>query len=130
MTKDEVIKEFRATMDMIALYRQWDDDTQYLSSTTAIMEHPAVQKLKDMGERALKHSLLRMQCGEASWGDIMLVGILAGLRGPAIPPHMRGKYYDICNLYIKWGIRNGFADARFGEHIKVGKSGDTDNSST
>lgn len=90
---------------VVRLLRQWREETAYLSSSTAITNHPAYQELIAMGTLALPflfHDLEQTKDGHLSKALTAITG------AHPIPADQRGKIRGIAETWLQWGRDNGY----------------------
>ncbi len=87
------------------LLNQWRDETAYLSSTTAIVGHPAYQEIIALGPAVLP--LLFRDLEQTHDGH--LSGALAKITGAhPVPEEHYGKIRKIAEAWLRWGRENGY----------------------
>jgi hypothetical protein len=84
---------------------QWEDETRNISSPKAIMRHPAVQKIVEMGDGAVPMILRRMADRPWFWFGV-LMQITKEPTDP-IDPSMRGDMQKMTEAWLKWGRDRG-----------------------
>lgn len=86
-----------------SLSRQWQEDTQWLSSTTEIAMHPAYQAIIGMGSEALPMILadLREHSGHWYWA------LKAISNEDPVPPASRGSIRQMKAAWLQWAEQKG-----------------------
>lgn len=93
----------QATFDRRA--KQWIEDTQFVSSVTRKVRHPAYQEIVAMGERAIRPILRDLEREPRMWGPALhaITGAL-----PVLPADA-GKVARVAEAWLAWGRDNGYA---------------------
>jgi hypothetical protein len=87
------------------LLRTWRDETAYLSSSTAITEHPAYLELIALGPVALPFLFRDLELT----GDGHLSKALTAITGVRpIPADERGQVRKIAESWLRWARENGY----------------------
>ena len=95
----------RLRQEFEALARQWKDDTAGDSTGTAILLHPAHQRIVGMGRPALPLILEDMSEHGGHW--FAALRAISG-ENPVVPED-RGRVRKMQAAWIEWGRRNGVA---------------------
>ncbi len=93
----------QATFDRLA--RQWIEDTQFVSSVTRKVRHPAYQEIIAMGEQAIRPILRDLERAPRMWGPA-LHAITGALPVPAADA---GKVARVAQAWLAWARDNGYA---------------------
>jgi predicted DNA-binding antitoxin AbrB/MazE fold protein len=89
---------------VVSLLKRWRSETAYLSSSTAILGHPAYRELIQLGPRALPSLLRDLEKTE----DGHLSKALSDITGAQpIPPEERGHIRKIAQTWLRWAKENG-----------------------
>ena len=92
--------------DFAALAQTWREETVYLSSTTAIVSHPAYRKIVAMGRAALPlvlAELRRERDDPAYW-----FGALRAITGEnPVPESDRGDTARMADAWLRWADDRG-----------------------
>lgn len=95
----------RLRQEFEALARQWKDDTAGDSTGTAILLHPAHQRIVGMGRPALPLILEDMSEHGGHW-----FAALRAISGEnPVAPEDQGRVRKMRATWIEWGRRNGVA---------------------
>lgn len=82
----------------------WRAETCYLSSTTAMVNHPAYQEIIDLGPAIVPLVLRELEQRPAPW-----FSALRALTGAdPMDPADRGKIRKIAAAWLRWGKANGY----------------------
>ena len=104
-TTDEVDITTADRDRFLELADQWENETVLLSRTDAAIQHPAYQKIIDMGELAVPLILRRMNSQGGHW--------FAALReitnANPVEPADRGNVSAMQKAWLQWGEANGYA---------------------
>ncbi|HWY86669.1 MAG TPA: hypothetical protein VNX28_08090 [Gemmataceae bacterium] len=86
------------------LARQWKEETQYTSSTTEMVMHPAYQQIIGMGREALPllFTALRQKPDHWFWALKAITG-----EDPVVPAD-RGKIRRMAQAWLDWAERRGY----------------------
>jgi hypothetical protein len=84
------------------LARVWKADTMYLSSTTAMTNHWAYQRIIRMGPPVVPLILRELRQKPDFWFD----ALRAITRENPITPEIRGKVQAMAEAWVKWGEAN------------------------
>jgi hypothetical protein len=82
----------------------WRAETCYLSSPTALVNHPAYQEIIGLGPAAVSLVLRELEQRPAHWFDALQV--LTG--ADPMDPAERGKVRKIAEAWLRWGRANGY----------------------
>ncbi|MGE3351911.1 MAG: hypothetical protein AB7O84_09230 [Planctomycetota bacterium] len=85
------------------LARQWQRETQWLSSTTDIAMHPAYQAIIGMGPEAIPMILEELGGGSGYW----FWALKAISREDPVAPRDRGSIPAMRAAWLKWGSAKG-----------------------
>jgi hypothetical protein len=86
------------------LETQWEEETAYLSSSTAIVEHPAFQEIIRLGPAVLPLMLRDLEQGPRLW-----VWALPALTGAdPVPAEDRGNIPRMRDAWLSWARANGY----------------------
>lgn len=101
---DVEIEDRRDRFERLA--REWEDGTEFFSSTKAMTQHPDFAELVAMGEEIIPWVLRRYE-HEKDPGHWWLV--LAEITGeaPEIPKDKQGKLAAVRQAWLEWGRRRG-----------------------
>ena len=97
-------------VQLSTLFRQlaerWREETQFLSSTTAICTHPAYQRIIGLGPRVIPLILaeLAREPGQWFWALRALTG-----ENP-VPPDDQGRVQAMADAWLAWGRQNGWVE--------------------
>ncbi len=87
------------------LLTNWRDETAYLSSSTAITQHPAYLELIALGTIVLPFLFRDLE----QTGDGHLSKALTAITGARpIPPEERGQVRKIAETWLRWARENGY----------------------
>lgn len=87
------------------LLSRWRDETAYLSSSTAITEHPAYLELIGLGSAVLPFLFRDLE----QTADGHLSKALTALTGAQpIPAEARGQIRKIAETWLSWARENGY----------------------
>jgi hypothetical protein len=86
-----------------ALARQWQCETQWLSSTTEIAMHPAYQAIIGMGPEAIPMILEELSRRSGYW----FWALKAISREDPVPPRDRGSIPAMRAAWLQWGSTKG-----------------------
>jgi hypothetical protein len=88
------------------LSEEWQRETRYLSSTTAIATHPAYQRIIGLGPQVVPLILAELQKQPGNW-----FWALAALTGEnPISPDEQGRVSAMTAAWLKWGRENGWIE--------------------
>ena len=104
-TTDEVGTKTVDRERFLELADQWENETVLLSRTDMAIEHPAYQKIIDMGEPAVPLILQRMKSQGGHW----FVALREITNANPVEPADRGNIPEMQNAWLKWGRANGYA---------------------
>jgi hypothetical protein len=82
-----------------ALSKEWKADTAFLSSTTAIVAHPAYRAIIDLGPPVVPLILRELEKEPAYWFEALRT--ITG-EDPA-PREARGNFRAIADAWLVWG---------------------------
>jgi hypothetical protein len=82
----------------------WNAETAYLSSPTAIVEHPAFQEIIGMGEAVVPLMLRDLTERPRLW--VWALPEITGVN--PVPPSDRGKIARMTEAWLRWGHANGY----------------------
>jgi hypothetical protein len=82
----------------------WRAETCYLSSTTALANHPAYQEVMALGSAVVPLVLRELEQRPAHWFTALHVLTGADPMDPADP----GKVRKIAEAWLRWGRANGY----------------------
>jgi hypothetical protein len=95
---DSVETQFRR------LERQWKADTAHLSSSTKIMNHPALREIVAMGRAVVPLMLQDLRRGPSLW-----VWVLPEITGAdPVAPADRGVIENMTRSWLSWADQNGY----------------------
>ncbi len=86
------------------LTEQWKAETRFLSSTTAIAEHPAYREIVAMGEAVLPLIFDDLSRNPGQWYSAL--AILTG-ENPVAEAD-RGKIHAMTRAWLEWGVLHGY----------------------
>jgi hypothetical protein len=82
----------------------WRAETAYLSSSTAIFEHPAYQEIIQMGPEAIPLLLRELSADPDHWA-----WALTSITGEnPVPPADRGNLPRMTEAWLRWGREHGY----------------------
>jgi hypothetical protein len=82
----------------------WDAETGYLSSYTAIVEHPAFQEIIRMGQAVVPLMLRDLEERPRLW-----VWALPEITGASpVPPSDGGNIAKMSEAWLRWGREQGY----------------------
>ncbi len=90
---------------VVRLLARWREETAYLSSSTALIGHPAYQELIAVGTAALPflfRDLERTGDGHLSQALTLITG------AHPIPAEQRGQIRKIAETWLQWARENGY----------------------
>jgi hypothetical protein len=95
-------------MDRCRKFRQlagiWRAETSYLSSSTALTNHPAYQEIIGLGPAVVSLLLRELEQRPGQWFNA-----LHALTGAdPMDPADRGKVRKIAEAWLRWGKANGY----------------------
>ena len=94
----ETVERFRR------LEETWTAETGYLSSYTAIVEHPVFREIIRLGEAVVPLMLRDLEERPRLW-----VWALAEITGAdPVPPEDAGNIAKMCEAWLHWGKANGY----------------------
>jgi hypothetical protein len=83
---------------------QWLEDTQWLSSVSAITRHPLYEEIVVLSRPAVRRILARMQQGDI---HVHWFPVLRDITGSdPVPPHKRGRIREMAAEWLDWGRAN------------------------
>jgi hypothetical protein len=82
------------------------DETLYVSSISAIIQHPAFARIAGMGPPAVGLILERMRTGEVRTPWFPLLKHISN--EDPVPVTDRGRVQKMAKSWIRWGIKNGY----------------------
>ena len=86
------------------LTERWRHETRFLSSTSAIVTHPAYQRIIGLGPQVIPLILAEMQREPGPW-----FWALCALTGEnPVPPADQGRLPAMTEAWLKWGRDNGW----------------------
>ncbi len=86
------------------LTEEWQRDTRFLSSTSAIAMHPAYQRIIGLGPQVIPLILADLQRQSAHW-----FWALSALTGEnPVAPDDRGRVSAMTAAWLKWGRDGGW----------------------
>jgi hypothetical protein len=86
------------------LEARWEDETAYLSSSTAIVEHPAFQEIIRLGPAVVPFMLRDLDQGPRLW-----VWALPAITGAdPVPVTDRGNIQRMRDAWLAWARANGY----------------------
>jgi hypothetical protein len=98
-----------------ALAAQWQKDTMFHSSISAIVLDPSYQKIIGLGVAVVPFILQEMRKAPGHW-----YWALAAITQENPAEHASpGDIGAICDAWIQWGIRRGLLEGRYGSAIAV-----------
>jgi hypothetical protein len=81
------------------LRQQWKDDCSYLSSTTAMIRHPAYQAIIDLGQPVVPFLLRDLELGPVHWFEA-----LKSITGEdPVPRDDWGNIPAMASAWLAWG---------------------------
>jgi hypothetical protein len=87
------------------LMQRWSDDTEHISSTTRIAEHPACREIIAMGDVAVPLVLGELESHSSILGLIALKAITGA---SPFPPEARGDVALMAEAWLAWGREHGY----------------------
>jgi hypothetical protein len=87
------------------LIQRWTDDTEHISSTSQIANHPACREIIAMGEAAVPLLLEEIDNHPTILGLIALRAITG--TNP-FPPEARGDVARMSEAWLAWGREHGY----------------------
>ena len=89
-----------------AVLDAWDRDTAHVSSSSAIMAHPAHAHLVSLGKPVLERIMERMHADEdgVHVGWFSLLGEISG-HNP-VPEHHAGEHFEMIRHWKAWALAN------------------------
>jgi hypothetical protein len=87
------------------LASRWREETELLSSTEAIVRHPAYQQIIGLGKPALPLILADL----AKTSDLWFHALFAITGENPIPPEIRGNVRKMAEIWLAWGERHGYS---------------------
>lgn len=101
-------KPSTVTPEMEARFREladrWLDETMFISSTTVMVEHPALNEIVAMGEAVIPLVLREMEKETGHWD--LAMSRITGFNPVPVPD--RGKISLTMALWLKWGKEQGY----------------------
>lgn len=86
------------------LVRQWKEGTEFTSSTTQIVMHPAYQQIIGMGKVVLPLLIAELRRKPDHW-----FWALKAITGEdPVPPANRGKVRRMAQAWLEWAERQGY----------------------
>jgi hypothetical protein len=90
---------------VLRLLALWREQTGFLSSSTALVSHPAYQELISLGHAALPFLFRDM----AQTSDGHLSSALVAITGAQpVPPEEGGKVKKVAERWLAWARKNGY----------------------
>jgi excisionase family DNA binding protein len=90
------------TFDQFA--QQWRDETQFMSSITDIVMHPAYQRIVGMGPAVIPYLLRELERRPEQW----FWALRAITGADPVTPEERGKVRAMAEAWLRWGRDHGF----------------------
>lgn len=103
--QDEVSEKDAHRERFSELADQWENETVLLSRTDMATEHPAYQKIVDMGEPAVPLILQRMKSQGGHWFAVLREITSVN----PVEPACRGNILEMQKAWLNWGKENGYA---------------------
>ena len=98
ITRQTTFEKFRALLD------QWKDDTQYMSSTTSMILHPAYQEIIGMGPIVIPLILNELEKSPDHW-----FAALKALTGvDPVTSSQRGRVRAMAEAWLTWARDHGY----------------------
>ena len=98
ISRETTFEKFRA------LVNQWKEDTQFVSSTTGMILHPAYQEIIGMGPEIIPLILKELENKPDHW-----FAALRALTGvDPVAPAQRGRVKAMANAWLNWGRDHGY----------------------
>jgi hypothetical protein len=86
------------------LTAQWREETQFLSSSTAIAMHPAYQQIIGMGPAALPLILRELEREPSHW--FWALKCITG--ADPVPPDQKGQRKAMRDAWLQWAREQGY----------------------
>jgi hypothetical protein len=82
-----------------ALVRVWEEDNQYVSSTSQIVEHPAFRRIVELGDAVVPLLLAEVRRRPSH----LVIALKRITDADPAAPEDRGKFRAMADAWVKWG---------------------------
>jgi hypothetical protein len=86
------------------LVARWRAETEYISSTSRLVEHPAYQEIISMGPAVIPLLL----CELAQEPDFWFAALQHLTGQDPVRPEQQGKIQEMANAWLEWGKEHGY----------------------
>ena len=92
-------------VEFAQLANKWERETEHLSSTARMKQHPQFAELLGLGSKAIPFALERLKTRHVKW--FLLLEALA-----TDPPNISqsNQLYEVKKAWLHWGREHGFTD--------------------
>lgn len=94
---------------LLELLLSWKKETQFLSSTTAIIANQKYQEIIGLGEKAVPFLLEMLRDNDEP--ELVFHALLAITEVNPVPAEHRGDWSAISRDWVKWGVEEGYIEA-------------------
>ena len=101
-TQTPASEELRETFERLAY--EWERNRPRGVDVAQMTQHPAYQRIIDMGEPAVPWLLRRLSEKPNHW--FVALNAITGAR--PVPPASRGRIKEMAQAWLEWGRQNGY----------------------